>query len=148
MKYKNILFILFSILSFSASASTLFDSVGVENLDGKKLILHKVEPKETYYSIGRKYNIAPKLIMDYNKSVPLSIGSTVKIPTTTSFTDKPVSFSNNQKKETSKKETTHVVQVKETLYGIASKYNMRVDDLKLLNNLQSNNLTVGQTLKV
>ncbi|MBU6341500.1 MAG: LysM peptidoglycan-binding domain-containing protein [Bacteroidetes bacterium] len=36
----------------------------------------------------------------------------------------------------------------DTLYGIARKFNMRVDDLKALNRLQSDNLNVGQTLKV
>lgn len=148
MKFKNILLIVFSFLTFSVSASTLFDSTGVENLNGKKVIIHKIEPKETYYSIGRKYNISPKVIMDYNKSIPLTIGATLKVPTNHSYSEKPVSFGTNQAKESGKRESIHVVQIRETLYSIASKYNMRVDDLRLLNNLKTNNLKVGQTLKV
>jgi len=159
MKLKNILIFAFSILSYAASASSLKDSIGIENLSGKKVILHKIEPKETYYSLSRRYNIAPKKIMDFNNNVPLGIGSVIKIPTEQDFavTKPPVVFGNKSNigstpqessKNGNKKETTHVVQAKETLYGIASKYNMRVDDLKLLNNLTGNNLTVGQTLKV
>lgn len=148
MKFKNILITIFSFLTFSVSASTLFDSTGVENLNGKSVIIHKIEPKETYYSIGRKYNISPKVIMDYNKGIPLTIGGTLKVPTNKSYSEKPTSFGNNQNKESSKRESIHVVQIKETLYSIASKYNMRVDDLKLLNNLKTNNLSIGQTLKV
>ncbi|MRX48319.1 DPBB and LysM peptidoglycan-binding domain-containing protein [Pedobacter puniceum] len=151
MKLKKILLITFSILSFSASATTMVDSVGVENSAGKKVILHKIEPKETYYALGRKYNVTPKAIMDFNSNAPLSIGQIIKIPTDRPFAEqKPVSFSSssNTTQNNGKKETTHVVQAKETLYSIASKYNMRVDDLKLLNNLKTSALSIGQTLKV
>lgn len=151
MKFKHILTIALSILSFSASAATFRDSIGVENLSGKKVILHKVEPKETYYSLSRKYNVPPKSIMDFNKNMPLAIGATVKIPTQQDFSARPTVFggNNNSTAHTGdKRESTHVVQSKETLYSIASKYNMRVDDLKLLNNLKTNNLAIGQTLKV
>lgn len=155
MKFKNILLIAFSILSFSASAATFRDSIGVENSSGKKIILHKVEPKETYYSLSRRYGIPPKTIMDFNNSTPLSIGAIVKIPTNQDFaTEKPALVrmrgiaGDTGSKPDNKRESTHVVQSKETLYAIASKYNMRVDDLKLLNNLKTNDLKVGQTLKV
>lgn len=160
MKLKNILIFAFSTLSYAASASLSKDSIGIENLSGKKIILHKIEPKETYYSLSRKYNIPPKKIMDFNNNISLSIGSVIKIPTEQDFsmTKPPVVFGNKSNsgrttqepasKTGNKRESTHVVQAKETLYGIASKYNMRVDDLKLLNNLTGNNLSVGQTLKV
>jgi LysM repeat protein len=59
----------FSIIS--VKASPLSDSIGVENLNGKKLILHKVEPKQSYYAIGRRYGISPQIIMEYNKNVSL-----------------------------------------------------------------------------
>lgn len=151
MKLKKILLITFSILSFSASATTLVDSVGIENSAGKKVILHKIEPKENYYALGRKYNVAPKAIMDFNSNVALSIGQIIKIPTDRPFAEqKPVSFnsSSNTTQNNGKRESTHVVQAKETLYSIASKYNMRVDDLRLLNNLKTSALSIGQTLKV
>ncbi|WP_026904045.1 DPBB and LysM peptidoglycan-binding domain-containing protein [Pedobacter glucosidilyticus] len=151
MKLKTILLITFSILSFSASATTLVDSVGIENSAGKKVILHKIEPKENYYALGRKYNVSPKAIMDFNNNVALSIGQVIKIPTDRPFAEqKPVSFnsSSNTAQNNGKRESIHVVQAKETLYSIASKYNMRVDDLKLLNNLKTTGLSIGQTLKV
>ncbi|MBK0382926.1 LysM peptidoglycan-binding domain-containing protein [Pedobacter sp. SD-b] len=150
MNYKTLLFILFSFSIFCAKANSLTDSIGVENLNGKKLILHKVEPKETYYSIGRRYGISPQVIMEYNKSVALHPSDIIKVPTQTPFTNPPTSFSSPPKKENEpvKKEINHKVAQGETLYGIASKYNMRVDDLKLLNGLKNNSLSVGQTLKV
>lgn len=145
MNYKNILifFILFS--SFKAFSNSTRDSIGVENLNGKKVILHKVEAKETYYSLSRKYKVTPQAIMDFNNGKALQPSETIKIPTQINFTEKPTSFSSGNQKS---KESTHKVIAKESLYSIASKYNMRVDDIKLLNGLTSTNLTIGQTLKV
>ncbi len=170
MNYKSILFLLFFVTSTNVFAGNLIDSIGVENVAGKKIILHKIQPKETYYALGRKYNLSPSLIMDYNGNVTLHPGEVVKIPTTQNFTtakssatksatakqelikiatNKPVVFSSPVKEESpKKKEKTHQVAPGETLYSIASQYNMRVDDLKLLNQLKSNSLNVGQSLKV
>jgi LysM repeat protein len=145
MNYKNLLifFILFS--SFKVFSNSSRDSIGVENLNGKKVILHKVDAKESYYSLGRKYKVTPQTIMDFNNGKILQPAEIIKIPTQINFSDKPVSFSSTNSKS---KETTHKVVAKETLYSIASKYNMRVDDLKLLNGITTSNLTIGQTLKV
>ncbi len=41
---------------------------------------------------------------------------------------------------------THEVQAKEGLYSIAKKYNVSVDDLKEWNQLNSNDLKMGQQL--
>ncbi len=61
----------------------------------------------------------------------------------------------NQKEVTKTKDTfssiisnIHIVKEKETLYGIAKKYNITVDELKHLNGLDSNNIKVGQELRI
>ena len=46
------------------------------------------------------------------------------------------------------KPQTHRVQRGESLYSIAKQYNMTVNELKQLNDLNSNNLQAGQKLKV
>ncbi|MBU0694992.1 MAG: LysM peptidoglycan-binding domain-containing protein [Bacteroidetes bacterium] len=148
MNYKNLLFLLFIFSSFSAFSLTLRDSIGVENLNGKKVIIHKIESKETYYSLGRKYKISPQVIMAYNKSQALQPGEIIKIPTQQNFTSPPTSFSSTPEKTKAPKTKIHKVKAGETLYAIADQYNMRVDDLKLLNNLNSNSIGVGEQLKV
>jgi LysM repeat protein len=148
MNYKKLLFLLVLFLSTQAFSRDGRDSIGIENLNGKKIILHKIEAKETYYSLGRRYNISPQSIMEFNKNAALRPSETIKIPTQQNFTDKPVSFSSPNKTEKPAKQINHKVQPGETLYAIASKYNMRVDDIKLLNGLKSNDLSIGQTLKV
>jgi LysM repeat protein len=86
MKFK-ILLLVTPLLTFSISvfANPLVDSIGVENLNGKKVIVHKLDPKDNYYSIGRRYNISPKAIIQFNNNAPLKIGGIVKVPTELPF---------------------------------------------------------------
>lgn len=90
MKHK---FLLLSSISLFASASLyarpLVDSVGVENLNGKKIILHKLDPKDNYYSLGRKYGVSPKAIIDFNNNASMQIGKIIKVPTERPFADAP-----------------------------------------------------------
>ncbi len=148
MNYKTLLFSLLIFYSINAISNTRIDSVGVENLNGKKIILHKIESKETYYSLGRQYNLSPRSIMEFNKNIPLHPSDIIKIPTEQIFTSKPVSFTSKSNLEKAGKQIIHKVETGETLYAIASKYNMRVDDIKLLNDLNTNILSVGQSIKV
>jgi len=50
--------------------------------------------------------------------------------------------------KTSAKVITHKIKAKETLVGIAKKYNVTVENLKRYNNLNTNKLTVGKTIKI
>lgn len=105
MKFKILVLIvsLFTV-SLSLSAKPIVDSVGVKNNDGKKLILFKVKAKDTYYSIGKRYNVKPDILMKFNghKNATLTIGSTIEIPT-----DQPF-------KTTKKTKTSSEKVVKET----------------------------------
>ena len=44
--------------------------------------------------------------------------------------------------------TTYTVQRGDNLYSIANKYNTTVNEIKSLNNLTSNNLSIGQQLRI
>src|SRR4051794_34976608 len=81
----NKIFLLLVVLtSFRLSAETLHvhDSTGIEKKDGKLFIVHKVEPKETFYSISRRYAVTVDDIKKYNpeSSAGLKIGQTILIP--------------------------------------------------------------------
>ena len=139
--YKLIISLLISTFYFSAYASTTLrkDSIGVENNNGKKLIIHKIEPKESYYALGRKYNVSPKDIIAFNDNKALSPGTIVKVPTQRSFTEttssKPIQPT-----------TKHIVKPKENLGIIAEKYNTTVAALRVANNMTGSNLSIGQIL--
>src|ERR1700759_2367720 len=85
----NILFTsaLLFVLSASAFAKPVVDSVGVKSNDGKKMILFKVKEGDTYYSIARKYHLKPEALMKFNgaKKPALTIGKIVEVPTEIPF---------------------------------------------------------------
>jgi len=108
MKVKILFFSLFLFVSaHAASARPIFDSVGVKNVNGKKVVLFKVKPKDTYFSIGHRYNVKAKTLMQYNKSKKetLSLGAIVKVPT-----DMPFKKEAKVKKETSKEKKARLAR--------------------------------------
>jgi len=137
--------------SITSLAAAPVDSIGVENLNGKKVIVHKVEPKESYYSISRKYNVSPQSVINYNTNKSLQIGVTVKVPTERAFTAERVVKVPVSSKATSGDKTAVVeykVGPKETFYSISRKFNTTVDEIKSLNNISGNTLAAGQVLKI
>ncbi|GGH19023.1 LysM peptidoglycan-binding domain-containing protein [Mucilaginibacter phyllosphaerae] len=88
MKFKILLLsTILTALTSSLFASALPDSIGVENLDGKKVILHKLDPKDNYYSLGRKYGVSPKIIQKFNNNASMQIGKIIKVPTQRSIVE-------------------------------------------------------------
>jgi LysM repeat protein len=152
------------------------DSVGVENQNGKKVILHKLDPKDNFYSIGRRYNISPKLIIDYNKGATMAIGEIIKVPTNIPFNGNQPAVAQNkpvytppaqnkpavqasptytapvQKPATNAPSTAGTTQYKvsagETLYAISKRFNTTVEDITALNNLKSTTVLPGQIILV
>jgi peptidoglycan DL-endopeptidase LytF len=150
--------ILFNINTSSASPR---DSIGVENQNGKKVVIHKVVAKDTYYSIARRYNVNPKDVMNFNDSKYLQIGVIVKVPTSMPFT---INYATAATKNTpgnipvvppaddtngnDQGLIEHAVQKKENLNMLAEKYGTTVNEIKRINNLRSINLQIGQILKI
>ena len=142
----------------AAKAVTLRDSIGVENLNGKKLILHQVVAKDTYYSIARRYNVSYKEIMTYNDSKFLSLGVVIKVPTSIPFSGQPAAVKNPAAAISTVLPAAavtddpvmieHAVQRKENLNMLAEKYGTTVNEIKRVNNLRSINLQIGQVLKI
>lgn len=150
MKFKIILFtvILFSISISLFAKPVLIDSIGVKNQDGKKVIIFKVQPKDTYYSIARRYNVSPQAIMNYNnsKTGTLTIGDVINIPTDQPFAKSAPAQQQVQGNNTPP--TEYKVSAGETLYAISKRFNTTVDDITKLNNLTSTTLVPGQILMV
>ncbi|MEQ7801070.1 LysM peptidoglycan-binding domain-containing protein [Pedobacter sp. ASV1-7] len=147
------------LMNLSAASAITRDSIGVENNKGKKLIIHQVAAKDTYYSIARRYNVVPKDIMTFNDSKFLQIGVIIKVPTNIPFVNAtasaktPATTGNRNQNPISTRTTEtefkeHTVQKKENLNMIAGMYGTTVNELKRINDLKNNNLQIGQILKV
>ncbi len=129
-----------------AKASTARDSIGVENNKGKKLIVHQTVAKDTYYSIGRRYNVAPKDIMAFNDNKYLQIGVIIKVPTNIPFTGSAAT--NTAQDIPAGNVVEHTIKAKENLNMLAEKYGTTINEIKALNSLKGNNLSIGQVLKI
>lgn len=139
--------------------------------------LHNVAPGETMFSIARTYNVTVNDLMAWNelKGNDLSVGQALIIqgvadikndtpavtPQVAEATKtpekkpdpapaKPVEQKANP--STTSMTTggwiTHQVTQGQTLFAIAQQYNAKVEDLISWNGLSSNNLSLGQSLKV
>jgi len=142
----------------------LRDSIGVENQDGKKVILHRLERKESYYSLGRTYNLSPKTIIDFNANKALKAGDVIKIPTGQAFENKPspapvttnTAVTPNQAPKnggtTISSQATDFIEYKvgnkETLFAISKRFGVSVDAIKQANNLTSDDLKADQIIKI
>lgn len=115
-----------SLVSLSVHAKTKADSVGVRNDDGKKVVLFKIKPKDTYYSIGRRYHVKPAAIMKYNgsKKETLSIGAIISVPT-----DMPYKKSSTEKvvKETKKEKKARLAREAKESKKKSGKYTEEVE---------------------
>lgn len=139
--------VLFALNIANAKANTARDSIGVENNNGKKLIVHQIVAKDTYYSVGRRYNVSPKDIMAFNQNKFLQVGVIIKVPTNI-----PWGAANNATTPATSSSDEgiieHTVKAKENLNMLAEKYGTTVNEIKKLNNLKGNNLSIGQLLKI
>lgn len=117
------------------AADNLKDSVGVEKVGDNVFILHKVEAKETLYSLSRRYQAKINDIIRYNPEAEsgLKVGAVLKIP---HMQAPPVAGVN------------HVVEASQTLFAISRIHDVSVEEIKEWNNLTSNDLNVGQTLVI
>lgn len=93
-----------------------------------------VQRGDSLYSIARKFDTTVSELTSLNNltSNELQIGQVLKIP------QEETSNGNLQ--------NTYTVKVGDSLYQIAQRYGTTVDELKRLNNLTSNTLSIGQQL--
>ena len=98
---------------------------------------YTVKSGDTLYGISNQFGVSVTDLMRQNNisnASALRVGQILTIPST-SGTNPNTTF-------------LYTVVRGDSLYGIARKYNTTVNELVRLNNLKSNNLSIGQTLKI
>ena len=113
----------------------------------EKTVSHKVIKGETIYQISKKYNVTPAEIFKINPESQngLQENAILIIPNSNSF-------SYNIKKieiPVNKSSKIHLVQQKETLYGISKLYNVAIADIEKANvDLLKEGIKPGQSLVI
>jgi LysM repeat protein len=105
----------------------------VPETDTSNYKIYKVAKGDSLWAISRKYDIPVNELIEINNltNLTLQIGQELLVP-------------NIEVEETPN--NTYIVTSGDTLWTIAKNNNITVDELKNLNNLSSNLLTVGQVL--
>ena len=111
-----------------------------ENPSSTSDTVYVVQNGDTLYSIALRYDTTPNAIINKNNltSSVLTIGQQLVIPADPESTGQEDITTSN----------TYVVQNGDTLYSISRMYGVSVDDIKNVNNLNSNILTIGQVLTI
>ena len=117
-----------------AVIEAVLDYKGIDlttNIDKSKNT-YMVKSGDTLWTIAKNNDISVQELKEINNLSDnlLTIGQILKIKNETSILE------NN----------TYIVQKGDTLYSIANRFKTTVDNLKVLNNLTSNNLIIGQKL--
>jgi membrane-bound lytic murein transglycosylase D len=117
-----------------------------------KIVRHRVRDGETLYSIARKYRVPASTIVSHNKLKSKNTiykGQILRIPTTqkAQYASSSPSVQQNDRKQIPFSER-YKVQKGDTLLMISRRYSVSLSQLKALNNLKTENIYVGQTLKI
>ena len=104
-----------------------------ETIPGDYLI-YTIKKGDNLYIIAKNYNISLEELINFNQqgSTLLHIGEQLLIPI------------NNQ----TNNNIQYVIKPGDTLYNIAKRYNTNVDEIKRINNLNTNMLKIGETILI
>ncbi len=116
------------------SITTTPEDATTPSTDREPFVEYVVQRSDTLYAIALLFNVTTNDILAYN-TIPnpasLTIGQTLRIPTG----DAPY--------------VEYVVQRGDTLYGIARRFGVSVDNILAVNDIRNPaSLTVGQTLRI
>lgn len=142
MIYRILILLLILSYAHAGLGRAVIDSLRTEKIKGKKYIIHRVEPKETLYSIAKRYNVSVEILNEQNPSLSngLKMYDEIQVPLiknrkrTENLNDKPL------------EQSFHIVQQGETLFALSRQYNLSVDSLIIVNALKDAHLNLGDTI--
>lgn len=110
---------------------------------------YTVQSKDSLYSIAKKNNISIDTLMKDNgiTSTNLILGQVLKIRLP-EIEEIDECYGEDYIPQDNTSSINYTVKKGDSLYKIASKYNISVNDIQKLNNLNSINLSVGMVLKI
>lgn len=149
--YKLTLLIAFLFgLNLAVKAATL-DSLGLKKENNKTFLLFKVGPKQSLFSILKRYNLSLSEFKSANTEIqiPVKTGEIVFIPLHYLEESNPAPKVVEEKAPESPKEAEiHIVAPKQGLLSVANMHKVTMAELRKWNNLTSDRLQEGQRLIV
>lgn len=126
-----------------------FETIPTSKLPQRTYVYHRVRRGQTLSSIARRYRTSVRAIMRANnmrRSHYIRAGKRLKIP------QRGYTFSKRRTRATKRVAVpasgTHYVHKGDSLWIIANRYGTTVQKIRELNQLSSNHLYIGQSLKI
>ena len=118
-----------------ATVRAILTYIGVPYDEVEENSIYVVKKGDSLYSIAKKFNVSVDALKSANnlQNNLIRINQKLVIPGFTDNIDSNI---------------TYVVKKGDTLYSISNTYKTSVDEIKKLNNLNSNILSIGQELKI
>ena len=120
--------------------------------DNKKATTHLVQPKETLFSISKQYGVSVDDIKAANSDLSfdtMKIGQKIKIPTNGVQKDENFINTKSSKKDNANEDGQfHIIEPKESKYGISKKYGISIEELERLNPLIVTEFPIGYKLVI
>lgn len=122
------------------------NSLPVKQLPQRAVVYHRVRSGQTLSTIARKYRTSVRSIMRANNmhSTLIRAGKKLKIP----VSGYAQAVQASSEKVTPPSSGFHRVRKGDSLWNIAKRYGTTVENIKTVNHLSSNNLVIGQALKI
>jgi LysM repeat protein len=149
--YKFTLLIAFILGLNLAAKATNLDSLGLKKENNKTFLLFKVGPKQSLFSILKRYNLSLTEFKSANADVemPVKTGEILYIPLHYLEESNPAPKVVEEKvAEAPKEAEIHIVAPKQGLLSVANMHKVTMAELRKWNNLTSDRLQEGQRLIV
>ena len=133
------------------------DSLGLKKENNKTFLVYKIGPKQTLFSVLKRYNLSLTEFKQVNPeiNIPVNSGELVFIPlhyldestNTLGNVSKPMEKA-SEPVEAPKNTGIHIVSAKQSLLTVANLYKVTMAEIRKWNNLSSDVLKEGQRLFV
>jgi len=136
------------------------EKVTVNNNDAPEFIQHKVEKKQTLFSISRKYNVSQEEVIKYNPGIEKGLreGIVLQIPKERKKNNniekervrdaQPTDDSKNVSKQENNNYIIHEIIANETLFSLGRLYKVKVIDIIRLNPGSAIRFAIGTQLRI
>ncbi len=144
----RILAILLSLNVFLPSWSLDKSTLKTTDVGSRTCYVYEAKEGETLYGISREFGIPQEEIIELNETVRQGVkkGMQLRIPVSSTRFERDRTLA--AAPAPSKGVTTHLVQAKETVFGITCRYGITTEQLREANPTFDGNLKVGQTLVI
>ena len=116
--------------------------------NNSRTVVHTVQSGDTIYALARTYKLSAQQIKQQLGRETLYVGEKITLQVSANQAENRVQSAPASRAASQEAARYYTVQQGDTLWAVSSKFNVSVNDIKRLNNLSSDRLSVGVKLQL